>query len=146
MTSIMVAKDKDDHYEWGSRGKHKNFYGPAVMHNGLPKITPYWKVSVRLHHVKRMKDERAMGKIEAYLLDNNGNICGRMGIEDYSMGRYPRAFVQLGNNFDSSNSDSYLTLLFDEGNGQQKHSGKTKHVKVAYTKTVTVKKKTTKKK
>ena len=145
-TSIMVAKDKDDHYEWGSRGKHKNFYGPAVMHNGLPKITPYWKVSVRLHHVKRMKNERAMGKIEAYLLDNNGNVCGRMGIEDYSMGRYPRAFIQLGNNFDSSNSDSYLTLLFDEGNGQQKQNEAAKHVKVAYTKTVTVKKKTAKKK
>ena len=87
-----------------------------------------------------------MGKIEAYLLDNNGNVCGRMGIEDYSMGRYPRAFIQLGNNFDRSNSGRYLTLLFDEGNGQEKHSGKTKHVKVAYTKTVTVKKKTAKKK
>lgn len=126
-SSIMVAKNSKGKYDWGTVGTHKNkFYGPAVIHNGLPKITPYWKVAVRLHHTKRQKNERAMGKIEAYLLDNNGQTCGRMGIEDYSMGRYPRAFIQLGNNFKSGSGD-YLTLLFNEGNAKQKTNGYNNH-------------------
>ena len=99
-SSIMVAKNSKGKYDWGKVGAHGNkFYGPAVIHSGLPKITPYWKVLVRLHHTKRQHNERAMGKIEAYLLDNDGQTCGRMGIEDPSMGRYPRGFIQLGNSF-----------------------------------------------
>lgn len=126
-SSIMVAKNSKGKYDWGTVGSHGDkFYGPAVIHNGLPKITPYWKVAVRLHHTKRQKNERAMGKIEAYLLDNNGQTCGRMGIEDYSMGRYPRAFIQLGNNFKSGSGD-YLTLLFNEGNANQKDNGTNNH-------------------
>lgn len=144
-SSIMVAKNSKGKYDWGKVGAHGNkFYGPAVIHNGLPKITPYWKVLVRLHHTKRQHNKRAMGKIEAYLLDNNGQTCGRMGIEDYSMGRYPRGFIQLGNNFNHG-SHRYLTLLFNEGNAAQKKDGPDNHkVKIPLkkvTKTITKKKK-----
>jgi len=126
-SSIMVAKNSKGKYDWGKVGAHKNkFYGPAVIHNGLPKITPYWKVAVRLHHTKLQQNKRAMGKIEAYLLDANGRTCGRMGIEDYPMGRYPRGFIQLGNNFKHGSHD-YLTLLFDEGNAAQKVNGDNNH-------------------
>lgn len=126
-SSIMVAKNSKGKYDWGKVGTHGNkFYGPAVIHNGLPKITPYWKVAVRLHHTKRQHNERAMGKIEAYLLDANGRTCGRMGIEDYPMGRYPRGFIQLGNNF-KRGSHHYLTLLFNEGNAKQKTNGDNNH-------------------
>jgi len=49
-----------------------------------------------------------------------------MGIEDYPMGRYPRGFIQLGNNFKRGSHD-YLTLLFNEGNAAQKVNGDNNH-------------------
>lgn len=151
-SSLMVAKDSKGHYNWGTTGKHKDFYGPVIIHQGIPKISNYWKVSMRFHHVKRMKNMRAMGKVEGYLLDANGNVCGRMGIDDYAHGRYPRGYIQLGSSFNATKDrGNYLTLLYNEGgrkvNGQNHHD-----IKVHLTKKVTVKtiskakKKATKKK
>ncbi len=139
-SALMVAKDSKGHYNWGTVGKHKNlFYGPVIIHQGIPKISNYWKVSMRFHHIKRMKNERAMGKVEGYLLDSNGNVCGRMGITDYAEGRYPRGYIQLGSSFNATkDKGNYLTLLYNEGgrkvNGQNHHD-----VKVHLTKTVKVK-------
>lgn len=137
-SALMVAKNSKGHYNWGTVGKHKDFYGPVIIHQGIPKISNYWKVSMRFHHVKRMKNERAMGKVEGYLLDSNGNVCGRMGITDYATGRYPRGYIQLGSSFNATkDKGNYLTLLYNEGG--RKNNGNTKHVKVQLTKTVKVK-------
>lgn len=138
-SALMVAKDSKGHYNWGTTGKHKDFYGPVIIHQGIPKISNYWKVSMRFHHIKRMKNERAMGKVEGYLLDSNGNVCGRMGITDYAQGRYPRGYIQLGSSFNATkDKGNYLTLLYNEGgckvNGYNNHD-----VKVHLTKTVKVK-------
>ena len=138
-SSLMVAKDNKGHYNWGTTGKHKDFYGPVIIHQGIPKISNYWKVSMRFHHIKRMKNERAMGKVEGYLLDANGNVCARMGITDYSQGRYPRGYIQLGSSFNATEDrGKYLTLLYNEGgrkvNGQNHHD-----IRVHLTKTVKVK-------
>ncbi|WP_347786894.1 distal tail protein Dit [Levilactobacillus brevis] len=134
-TALMVAKDSKGHYNWGTVGKHKDFYGPVIIHQGIPKISNYWKVSMRFHHVKRMKNMRAMGKVEGYLLDSNGNVCGRMGITDYATGRYPRGYIQLGSSFNATkDKGNYLTLLYNEGG--RKNNGPTEHVKVQLTKTV----------
>ena len=138
-TSLMVAKDSKGHYNWGTVGKHKDFYGPVIIHQGIPKISNYWKVSMRFHHIKRMKNERAMGKVEGYLLDANGNVCGRMGITDYAEGRYPRGYIQLGSSFNATkDKGNYFTLLYNEGgrkvNGQNHHD-----IRVHLTKTVKVK-------
>lgn len=138
-SALMVAKNSKGHYNWGSTGKHKDFYGPVIIHQGIPKISNYWKVSMRFHHIKRMKNERAMGKVEGYLLDSNGNVCGRMGITDYAQGRYPRGYIQLGRSFNATkDKGKYLTLLYNEGG--RKNNGKNHHdVKVHLTKTVKVK-------
>lgn len=137
-TALMVAKDSKGHYNWGTVGKHKDFYGPVIIHQGIPKISNYWKVSMRFHHVKRMANMRAMGKVEGYLLDSNGNVCGRMGITDYATGRYPRGYIQLGSSFNATkDKGNYLTLLYNEGG--RKNNGPTEHVKVQLTKTVKVK-------
>ncbi|WP_354631131.1 distal tail protein Dit [Levilactobacillus brevis] len=138
-TALMVAKDSKGHYNWGTVGKHKDFYGPVIIHQGIPKISNYWKVSMRFHHIKRMKNERAMGKVEGYLLDSNNNVCGRMGITDYAEGRYPRGYIQLGSSFNATkDKGNYLTLLYNEGG--RKVNGKNHHdVKVHLTKTVKVK-------
>ncbi|MBU5275390.1 phage tail family protein [Levilactobacillus brevis] len=138
-SALMVAKDSKGHYNWGTTGKHKDFYGPVIIHQGIPKISNYWKVSMRFHHIKRMKNERAMGKVEGYLLDSNNNVCGRMGITDYAQGRYPRGYIQLGSSFNATtDKGNYLTLLYNEGgrkvNGQNHHD-----VRVHLTKTVKVK-------
>ncbi|TYA96763.1 hypothetical protein FXE12_12205 [Lactobacillus sp. SL9-6] len=139
-TALMVAKDSKGHYNWGTVGKHKNlFYGPVIIHQGIPKISNYWKVSMRFHHIKRMANQRAMGKVEGYLLDANGNVCARMGITDYAEGRYPRGYIQLGSSFNATkDKGNYLTLLYNEGG--RKVNGKNHHdVKVHLTKTVKVK-------
>lgn len=147
--SIMVLKDSKGHYNWGTRGKHKDhFYGPAVIHNGLPKITPYWKVSVRLHHEKQTgnHNSRSMGKIEAYLLDNDGQIRGRMGIQDYDHGRMPVAYIQLGTSF-KSGSGKYHTIFYNRGNPTQRTNLATTTVKIPFEKKAvksTTKKKNTK--
>lgn len=134
-TALMVAKDSKGHYNWGTVGKHKDFYGPVIIHQGIPKISNYWKVSMRFHHIKRMANMRAMGKVEGYLLDSNGNVCGRMGITDYATGRYPRGYIQLGSSFNATkDKGNYLTLLYNEGG--RKNNGPTEHVKVQLTKTV----------
>lgn len=138
-SALMVAKDSKGHYNWGTTGKHKDFYGPVIIHQGIPKISNYWKVSMRFHHIKRMKNERAMGKVEGYLLDSSGNVCGRMGITDYAQGRYPRGYIQLGSSFNATNDrGNYLTLLYNEGG--RKNNGHNNHdVRVHLTKTVKVK-------
>lgn len=138
-SSLMVAKDSKGHYNWGTVGKHKDFYGPVIIHQGIPKVSNYWKVSMRFHHIKRMKNERAMGKVEGYLLDSNNNVCGRMGITDYAQGRYPRGYIQLGSSFNATtDKGNYLTLLYNEGgrkvNGYNHHD-----IRVHLTKTVKVK-------
>ncbi|WP_191982929.1 distal tail protein Dit [Secundilactobacillus collinoides] len=133
-SSIMVAKNSKGTYNWGTVGTHSDFYGPVLIHQGIPKVTDYWKVSMRFHHVKRMKNERAMGKVEGYLLDANGNTCGRMGITDYATGRYPRGYVQLGSSFNATtDKGNYLTLLYNEGG--RKTNGTNEKVKVKLTKT-----------
>ncbi|MGR6794201.1 distal tail protein Dit [Levilactobacillus brevis] len=134
--SIMVAKDSKGHYDWGTRGKHKDFYGPVVLHNGLPKITPYWKVSVRLHHEKQTgaHNSRSMGKVEAYLLDNDGQIRGRMGIQDYDHGRMPVAYIQLGTSFKSSDKGKYYTIFYNRGNAAQRKNLATTYVKIPFEK------------
>lgn len=136
--SIMVAKDSKGHYDWGTVGKHKDFYGPVLIHQGIPKVSNYWKISMRFHHVKRMANQRAMGKVEGYLLDANGNVCGRMGITDYANGRYPRGYVQLGSSFNAtSDKGKYLTLLYNEST--RKENLEPRHIKVHLDKTVKVK-------
>ena len=138
-TALMVAKDSKGHYNWGTVGKHKDFYGPVIIHQGIPKISNYWKVSMRFHHIKRMKNMRAMGKVEGYLLDSNGNVCGRMGITDYAEGRYPRGYIQLGSSFNATDDKgNYLTLLYNEG-GRKVNGWNNHKVKVNLTKTVKVK-------
>lgn len=145
-TSLMVAKDKDGHYNWGTKGKHGDFYGPVIVHNGLPKITPFWKASVRLHHVKYTgpHNSRAMGKVEAYLLNNDGEICARMGIEDPSHGRMPLAYIQLGHSFDSTkDAGDYKSIFFNRGNPKQHVNDKKTTVKIPLSK-VKIKKGTSK--
>lgn len=138
-TALMVAKDSKGHYNWGTTGKHKDFYGPVIIHQGIPKISNYWKVSMRFHHIKRMKNERAMGKVEGYLLDSNNNVCGRMGITDYAQGRYPRGYIQLGSSFNATtDKGNYLTLLYNEG-GRKVNGWNNHDVRVHLTKTVKVK-------
>lgn len=138
-SALMVAKDSKGHYNWGTTGKHKDFYGPVIIHQGIPKISNYWKVSMRFHHIKRMKNERAMGKIEGYLLDSNNNVCGRMGITDYAQGRYPRGYIQLGSSFNATtDKGNYLTLLYNEG-GRKVNGWNNHDVRVHLTKTVKVK-------
>lgn len=138
-SALMVAKDSKGHYNWGTTGKHKDFYGPVIIHQGIPKISNYWKVSMRFHHIKRMKNERAMGKVEGYLLDSSGNVCGRMGITDYSQGRYPRGYIQLGSSFNATtDKGNYLTLLYNEG-GRKVNGWNNHDVRVHLTKTVKVK-------
>lgn len=138
-SALMVAKDSKGHYNWGTTGKHKDFYGPVIIHQGIPKISNYWKVSMRFHHIKRMKNERAMGKVEGYLLDSNGNVCGRMGITDYAEGRYPRGYIQLGSSFNATtDKGNYLTLLYNEG-GRKVNGWNNHDVRVHLTKTVKVK-------
>ncbi|WAE46410.1 phage tail family protein (plasmid) [Levilactobacillus brevis] len=138
-SALMVAKDSKGHYNWGTVGKHKDFYGPVIIHQGIPKISNYWKVSMRFHHIKRMKNERAMGKVEGYLLDSNNNVCGRMGITDYAQGRYPRGYIQLGSSFNATtDKGNYLTLLYNEG-GRKVNGWNNHDVRVHLTKTVKVK-------
>lgn len=156
-TALTVGTDSKGYYDFGTKNKHtytqngqtfNQWYGPVLVHNGLPKVTPYWKMQVRLHHVKRDKRNRAMGRVEVYLLDFDGNVKGRMGIQDLAHGRYPVAYIQLGSSF-NANSDkgNYKTLIWTNGPENQKHSEGKAEYKVSYTKTVQVTtKKTTKKK
>lgn len=147
-TALTVGLDKDGHYDFGKKNAHTytsngqtydHWYGPVIVHNGLPKVTPYWKMQVRLHHVKRDKRNRAMGRVEVYLLDFNGDIKARMGIQDLSHGRYPVAYIQLGSSFNAqSDQGHYKTLIWTQGPANQKHSEGKKEYKVSYTKTVTV--------
>lgn len=157
-TSLTVGKDSKGMLDFGTKNTHSytqngatydNWYGPVIIHNGLPKITPYWKMQVRLHHVKMDKRNRAMGRVEVYLLDFNGDVKGRMGIQDLAHGKYPVAYIQLGDSFNQQTDQGhYQTLIWTDGPANQKHDGGKKTVKVQYTKTVKVKvkPKTTKKK
>lgn len=147
-TALTVGLDSKGYYNFGKKNTHtytKNgqtldhWYGPVLVHNGLPKVTPYWKMQVRLHHVKRDKRNRAMGRVEVYLLDFNGDVKGRMGIQDLSHGRYPVAYIQLGSSFNShDDKGKYKTLIWTDGPANQKHSEGKKEYKVSYTKTVQV--------
>lgn len=147
-TSLTVGLDSKGYYNFGTKNSHtytKNgktldhWYGPVLVHNGLPKVTPYWKTEVRLHHVKRDKRNRAMGRVEVYLLDSNGNVKARMGIQDLAHGRYPVAYIQLGSSFDSqADKGNFKTLIWTNGPSNQKHSQGKKEYKVSYTKTVKV--------
>lgn len=148
-TSITVGKDKNGRLYYGNASKHvynqngikyQRWYGPVLLHNGLPKVSPFWSVKVRLHHVKTDKRNRAMGRVEAYLLDNNGNVKGRMGIQDLSHGRYPVAYIQLGSSFDPNNDKgNYKTLVWTQGPVNQQHDEGKKDYRVKYTKVVKVK-------
>lgn len=147
-TALTVGTDDKGYYNFGTKNKHTytkggqtydQWYGPVLVHNGLPKVTPYWKMQVRLHHIKRDKRNRAMGRVEVYLLDFNGDVKARMGIQDLSHGRYPVAYIQLGSSFNSqSDKGNYKTLIWTDGPANQKHSEGKKEYKVSYTKTVTV--------
>lgn len=154
-TAITVGKDSKGKLDFGTRNSHtttengktrNKWYGPVLLHNGLPRVTPFWKAQVRLHHVKLDKRNRAMGRVEVYLLDKDGNVKARMGMQDLSHGRYPVAYIQLGSTFSSSNPDTYHTLVWTQGPANQKKSEGKKEFKVHYTKTVQVAVKSTTKK
>lgn len=154
-TAITVGKNDKGQLNFGTRNTHtktengktyNKWYGPVLIHNGLPRITPFWKAQVRLHHVKMDKRNRAMGRIEVYLLDSNGDVRGRMGIQDLAHGKYPVAYIQLGNSFNQeTDQGSYQTIIWTQGPANQKRDGGKKEFKVHYTKTVKVKVKSKKK-
>lgn len=147
-TSITVGKNSKGNFNFGTSKQHsynkngqtkQKWYGPVLIHNGLPRITPYWKMQVRLHHVKLDKRNRAMGRVEVYLLDAQGNVKGRMGIQDLAHGRYPVAYVQLGSSFNKSDDKGkYSTIIWTQGPPNQKHDDGKKEYKVYYTKEVKV--------
>lgn len=90
-------KDPDQgHFkrQYGNPKKHKNWYGPLAVHTDVPNPTNDWRVRVRFHHDKNYY--RAMGKIELYLLDDNGERRGKIMIKDLSHGRMPVMGIQLG--------------------------------------------------
>ncbi|WP_225429227.1 hypothetical protein [Levilactobacillus brevis] len=37
-SALMVAKDSKGSYNWGTVGKHKDFYGPVIIHQGIPRL------------------------------------------------------------------------------------------------------------
>lgn len=166
-TSITVGKDGKGQLDFGKRNTHsytkngvsqENWYGPVIVHNGLPKVAPYWKMSVRLHHVKkdnRSKTKRnvdgignrAMGRVEAYLLDFNGDVRARMGIQDRQHGQMPVAYIQLGSSFENGvDKGRYKTLIWTNGPASQQRTDKKHDIQVSYKKTVMVKKDVSKKK
>lgn len=155
-TSITVGKDNKGLLNFGTKNKHtyskkgktyNKWYGPVLIHNGLPRVTPFWKTQVRLHHVKLDKRNRAMGRVEVYLLDANGDVRARMGMQDLAHGKYPVAYIQLGTSFNSSSDQGkYQTILWTQGPPNQKKGGKKKEFKVYYTKEVKVAVKSSKKK
>ena len=155
-TAITVGKDDKGHLNFGTKNKHTTtrngqtygkWYGPVLLHNGLPRVTPFWKTQVRLHHVKMDKRNRAMGRVEVYLLDANGNVKGRMGMQDLAHGRYPVAYVQLGSSFNQdTDQGQYKTLIWTSGPDNQKKDEGKKEYKVSYTKEVKVAVKKKKKK
>lgn len=89
--SVDTGKTKR---QYGNPKKHKNWYGPLAVHTNVPNPTNDWRVRVRFHHEKNYF--RSMGKIELYLLDDNGERRGKIMIKDLSHGRMPVMSIQLG--------------------------------------------------
>ena len=148
-TAITVAKDSKGYLNFGKKNSHtkmkgkteiNKWYGPVLMHNGLPQVSPYWKVKFRFHHVKRDKRNRAMGRVEGYLLDSDGKVKARMGIADLAHGRYPVAYIQLGSSFNQQeDKGKYKTLIWTTGPSNQKRDGGRNTYNIKYTKTIKVK-------
>lgn len=148
-TAITVGKDDKGYLNFGKKNTHtkmkgkteiNKWYGPVLLHNGLPQVTPYWKVQLRFHHVKRDKRNRAMGRVEGYLLDSEGRVKARMGIADLAHGKYPVAYIQLGSSFNKQNDKGkYKTLIWTTGPANQKTDGGRNQYNIKYTKTVQVK-------
>ena len=94
--SIFVKKDKDGIPMYGDVVKD-SWYGPAGRHAGLSESLSDFKVTVRLHHKKYTgkSNGRAMGRVEAFLLDADGQNIGRFCITDHSKGSAPVCYVQI---------------------------------------------------
>ena len=148
-TAITVGKDDKGYLNFGKKNTHtkmegkteiNKWYGPVLLHNGLPQVTPYWKVQLRFHHVKRDKRNRAMGRVEGYLLDSDGRVKARMGIADLAHGKYPVAYIQLGSSFNKQDDKGkYKTLIWTTGPANQKTDGGRNQYNIKYTKTIQVK-------
>ncbi len=134
--SLRVAKKSDGSYNFGTAGKHTNWYGPGEIHQALTRSPKNWKLSVRLHHTKTAgaHNYRAMGKVEVYLLNTKQETCGRIGMKDVKGGSYPIAYVQLGTNFDTGKEGVDFKTLYYGSALSYKHSAKPSKVKVNYKK------------
>lgn len=133
------------YYNWGKRNTHKAWYGPVAVRTGVPNPTSDWQVSFRLHH--EHKYQRAMGKVEVYLLDESGLRRGKIQIKDLSHGRMPVSGVQLGDHGhhveilqDTNKGGSYVGPTDNPSTGEKwiVHGGK-KVVKLKYEVKVKVK-------
>lgn len=94
--SISVKKDDSTKlYDYGDPAKHaKKWFGPMVMHENLTDAVHDFKLSFRLHHIKRYG--RAISKTEVYLVDDANKRVGRIFIEDVAKGASSIMGLYLG--------------------------------------------------
>lgn len=93
--SISVAKGSDGLYNYGDVSKHKGkWFGPMIMHENLNDPVHDFNLMFRLHHIK--KYSRAISRGEVYLVDENGDRCGRLYIDDSAKGAATVLRIYLG--------------------------------------------------
>lgn len=96
--------------DWGKTVKENAWHGPAMTHTPIPNATKDWQIEFRFHHTKYYN--RAMGKIEVYLLDVDGKRRGRVSIKDKTGGTAPGMLMDFG----PKNGDTHYVVGQNEMN------------------------------
>lgn len=97
------GEDNKEHqtlaYGYPQYHKGDYYYGPLAVHPQFDNPTDDWHLAVELYNQKSSEshtDDRAMGKCEIYLLDENGHRRGKIYIHDRLQGIAPTIGFELG--------------------------------------------------
>lgn len=88
------AKPANGRRDWGKAQVEGSWHGPAMVHTPITNVTKDWQFEFRFHHTKYYN--RAMAKIEVYLLDTDGKRRARVSIKDKQSGVAPGMTFDIG--------------------------------------------------
>lgn len=117
--ALTVALDSSGNPNFGKPVANK-WHGPLVKQNLNGQYQDY-RVAIWLSN--KQYYPRAKGKVELYLLDQDGHAIGKIGIKDNSISAKPIVQVTV------FNGDKYHNIMYDQGSISKKKTT-TKKIKV----------------
>ena len=131
----VTLKDGDNYFGKNVEGK---WHGPARMQWLSKSLTDY-KITARM--LVNNKYARAMGKVELYLLDQNGRRIGKIMVKDNDESLKNMVQVQIGYDSNGTSKDVYLSTRDGDVKVTEKSKAKKELKYQAKVKTTTTDKK-----